>query len=222
MRRAPRRFSRGFGVFVVVLEDSTTLVLSNTPKTLWFGADRQQRRRFNPKIRPFSLVLTHQSIMRRQLDARLTGMDLKIGPRPEDGWIRTIRRALKMSTAELGERMSLSQQRAWRLEQAEVDGSLGLSTLRRAAEALDCSLAYVFVPDEPLEDLVLRQAHHKAEQEISLAFPFMSDREEFAGEIEDRVEARTLELIDTQGLWREAPARARTIRPFRQPPDNRW
>jgi transcriptional regulator with XRE-family HTH domain len=103
--------------------------------------------------------------------------------------------------------MSISASRASRLEQAEVDDSLRLSTLRRAAAALNCRLLYVLVPDEPLEDMVLRQAYRRAEEEVKLS---MSDPTTAspapAGEIEDWLESRTLDLVDHRGLWRQISA----------------
>lgn len=142
--------------------------------------------------------------MRRRLDTRLAGIETAVGSQPPQGWIKAIRQALGMSTPELADRMSVSQQRAWKLEQSEVDGSLRLSTLRRAAEALNCRLLYVFVPEEPLEDMVLRQAELKAQQELVLVFPFETDRDALGEASVERVEARALELIDRQGLWRSS------------------
>jgi predicted DNA-binding mobile mystery protein A len=109
-----------------------------------------------------------------------------------------MREALCMSTVALAERMSISDSRAGRLERAELEDSLRLSTLRRAAEALNCRLLYVLVPLEPLEDMVLRQAYAKAVQELSgAASPPRTEEGR-----EEHLEARTLELVDTRGLWR--------------------
>jgi predicted DNA-binding mobile mystery protein A len=146
-------------------------------------------------------VLTYQSIMRRQLDKRLVGVEAAVGVRPPEGWIRTIRKALGMSTPELADRMSISHQRAWKLERTELEDSLRLSTLRRAAEALNCRLVYVLVPEEPLEDMVMRQAQRKTEEALTFAFPFDSDRDMLSEALAEQVERRALELIDRRGLW---------------------
>jgi predicted DNA-binding mobile mystery protein A len=136
--------------------------------------------------------------MRRRLDQQLGGFDVRMWERPMCGWIREIREALCMSTMALAERMSISGSRAGRVERAELDDSLQLSTLRRAARALNCRLLYVFVPDEPLEDMVLRQAYAKAVEELSsVARPPRTEEGR-----EERLEMRTLELVDTTRLWR--------------------
>jgi predicted DNA-binding mobile mystery protein A len=149
---------------------------------------------------------TYQSIMRRQLDERFAGLGDLIDKRPMDGWIKTIRRALWMSGPELARRMSISSSRASRIERAEMDDSLQLSTLRQAAAALNCRLCYVLVPVEPLEDMVLRQANRRAEEELSLRLPVAPGPTASDGEIDDWLETRTLELVDHGGLWRQDPA----------------
>jgi predicted DNA-binding mobile mystery protein A len=151
-------------------------------------------------------VQTYQSIMRRQLDQQLAGLDGLIGERPMVGWVKTVRRAIWMSSPELAQRMSISSSRASQLERAEVEDALQLSTLRRAAAALNCRLCYVLVPVEPLEDMVLRQAYRRAEEELSLSLPVAPGLHATDGEIEEWLETRTLELIDHGGLWRQNPA----------------
>lgn len=157
-------------------------------------------------------VQTYQSIMRRQLDQRLTGLGGLIGERPMDGWVKTIRRALWMSSPELAQRMSVSSSRANRLERAEVDDLLQLSTLRGAAAALNCRLCYVLVPVEPLENMVLRQAYRRAEEELSLSLPVAPGPNASEGAKEEWLETRTLELVDHGGLWRQNPASGRVPR----------
>ena len=96
---------------------------------------------------------------RRQLDKRL---NLLQGPdnltRPPRGWIRAIREALGMTTAQLGKRLGVSQPRAVTIEKAEAKGSITLDSLERAAQALDCRLVYTLVPRKPLEELVKERA----------------------------------------------------------------
>jgi predicted DNA-binding mobile mystery protein A len=149
-------------------------------------------------------VKTNKSAVRRQLDQRLAGLEERIGTFPLCGWVRAIRLTLGMSTPELAERMAISQSRASRLERAEVEGSIRLSTLRRAAEALNCRLLYVFVPDEPLDQMVRGQARRKAAEELSRSasdLPLASDRALVAEALAEQLEALTVQLVDSQGLW---------------------
>jgi predicted DNA-binding mobile mystery protein A len=77
---------------------------------------------------------------------------------PVRGWIKAVREALGMTTAQLAKRLGIKQPTVVALEQSEARGSIELATLRRVAEALDCTLVYVFVPKKPLESIVRERA----------------------------------------------------------------
>ena len=73
---------------------------------------------------------------------------------PVRGWIKAIREALGMSTAQLASRLGVKQPSVVALEQSEAKGTIELATMRRVAEALDCTLVYALVPNRPLEAAV--------------------------------------------------------------------
>src|SRR5580692_10766542 len=77
---------------------------------------------------------------------------------PVRGWIKAIREALGMSTAQLAKRLGIKQPSLVELEQSETKGTIELATLRRVAEALDCTLVYALVPNKPLESMVRDRA----------------------------------------------------------------
>jgi predicted DNA-binding mobile mystery protein A len=96
---------------------------------------------------------------RSQLDERFR----KLGPAkryapPVRGWIKAIRTALGMSTAQVARRLRVKQPSLVALEQSEAKGTIELATLRRVAEALDCTLVYALVPNKPLETMVRDRA----------------------------------------------------------------
>jgi len=87
----------------------------------------------------------------------------KLGPAkryaaPVRGWIRAIRQALGMTTAQLAGRLNIKQPSLVELEQSEAKGTIELRTLRRVAEALDCTLVYALVPNKPLDIIVRDRA----------------------------------------------------------------
>lgn len=89
---------------------------------------------------------------RSQLDERFR----ELGPAtrytpPVSGWIKALREALGMSTAQLAKRLGIRQPSLVALEQSEAKGTIELATLRRVAEALDCTIVYALVPNKPLE-----------------------------------------------------------------------
>jgi predicted DNA-binding mobile mystery protein A len=145
-----------------------------------------------------------RSVVRRRLDQRLVGLDAQLGPRPQYGWIRTIREALGMSTHELARRMGVSQSRVVQLERSEPTGSMRIAALERAATALNCGFCYALVPHEPLEAMVHRQALERA----SAVLPapryegLTNEQETWASEArEEQIECLAEQYIDRRGLW---------------------
>lgn len=101
---------------------------------------------------------------RQHLDARLGALraQRQALARPNQGWIRAIRRALGMTAAQLGHRMGITQASVSGLEASEMNGSIRLATLQRAAEAMHCMVVYALVPHEALEAMVMKQANKVA------------------------------------------------------------
>ncbi len=77
---------------------------------------------------------------------------------PVRGWIRAVREALGLTTEQLARRLSIKQPSVVALEQSEAKGTIELATLRRVAEALDCTLVYALVPNRPLEAVIRDRA----------------------------------------------------------------
>ena len=103
---------------------------------------------------------TRQAIQSRSsLDERF----MELGPvsrysPPVRGWIKAVREALGMTTAQLAKRVGIKQPTLVAIEQSEAKGSIELATLRRVAEALDCTLVYALVPHKPLEATIRERA----------------------------------------------------------------
>lgn len=103
----------------------------------------------------------------RHLDKRFTGLRrLAQSPRPPKGWLRAIRNALGMTTAQFARRLGVSQPRIIELEQSEVSGSVTLNTLQRAAEGLGCRLVYALIPEKPLAETVRERTELIAERQL--------------------------------------------------------
>lgn len=105
---------------------------------------------------------------RRQIDKRLGRMpNLTQLKRPPKGWIKAMREALGMTMGQLAERLGVSQPRISALEQNEASGTITMESLERAANALDCDLAYVLIPRcGGLNELVEKQAIKTAQQKL--------------------------------------------------------
>jgi len=88
---------------------------------------------------------------------------------PPEGWIRTVRKALGMSGAELGRRMSLTRARIAQAEHAELEGGITLKSMQAAAEAMGCRFVYAFEPPGSIENVIIQQARKKAQAVIGSA-----------------------------------------------------
>jgi len=109
------------------------------------------------------MVTAHEQLDKRLLALRPLAQTL----RPSRGWVRAVRETLGMTTRQLGARLGVSQPRIIKLEKGEVDGSITLGSLERAARALGCRLVYVLVPEKPLGDTLRERALLIADRQLT-------------------------------------------------------
>jgi predicted DNA-binding mobile mystery protein A len=83
---------------------------------------------------------------------------------PRKGWIADIRESLGMTGKDFAQRLGIDPSSAKRLEQSEAKRSITLASLDRAAAALGCRVAYVLIPDQPLEETVRDRASAMVER----------------------------------------------------------
>ena len=83
----------------------------------------------------------YQEIVDRALSRLLQGI-----PVPKEGWIKTVRKALGMSTAHTAKKMNVSQRAIYKLEDAEQKGGITLEKMNQVAESMGCQFVYAIVP----------------------------------------------------------------------------
>ena len=76
------------------------------------------------------------------------------------GWIKTVREAIGMTVSQLAARLGVTQPRITKMESNE--DNLKLSTMKKAAEAMNCEFVYYFKPRTTFQNLVEEQAQKKA------------------------------------------------------------
>lgn len=109
----------------------------------------------------------NMKLIREQLDQKLSPYKLLLSPTlPEKGWIRMMREALGMTTADLAKRTGIQQASLWRIENAELNGEFKLSTMRRIAEGLNMKFVYALMPESSLEAMVQEQAKKIARERL--------------------------------------------------------
>ena len=101
-----------------------------------------------------------QRLLIEQADKKLAEFDsLSSFTIPPNGWVHTIRIALKMSLRQLGNRLKISPQSMKEIEDREANGSLTLKSLKNAGAALDMKLIYGFIPaNQSLNEIIEKRA----------------------------------------------------------------
>jgi predicted DNA-binding mobile mystery protein A len=150
-----------------------------------------------------SMKKTIAATIRRHLDQQIdAARPVAQISRPERGWVNAIRRALGMTEAQLAERMGITQSTLHRLESSEASGKIRLDSLRRAAEALGCEVAYVMIPRAGLEATVRARARDLARAELERVSHSMALEAQDVGVSEAALEERAREILTRGALWR--------------------
>jgi predicted DNA-binding mobile mystery protein A len=116
---------------------------------------------------------------------------------PPEGWLRTVRKALDMSGAQLARRMNVTRARVANIEKEERTGSLTIRTMEGAAAALGCRFVYAIVPETTVNDIIAAQARKKALAIVSTASRHMALESQTLpdSKIAQEVERITADLI---------------------------
>ncbi len=146
-----------------------------------------------------------------QRDRGRSALDLRLAElrpvhrfdRPPRGWVRAIRDSLGMSSVQLARRLGVDQSTAIRLEQSEMNDTVRLGTLRRAAAAMDCTLVYALVPTSSLAQTVIAQSREVAAAELaSVEHTMMLEAQGLDDDGRaDRVASYAADLVDDRRLW---------------------
>lgn len=143
---------------------------------------------------------------RQRLDERLSSLkpEDRFRPPPK-GWIRAIRDALGMTGVQLAKRLHVRPQTVEAIEKSEASESIQLSTLRRAAEAMGCTLVYALVPNSSLENAVHQRARTLAIRDLQRVVHTMRLEAQETGDagMEARIDAYIRDSIKDRDLWNE-------------------
>lgn len=96
--------------------------------------------------------------------AQLAGLDT-----PSEGWLRTARKALGMSGAQLARRMGKTRAAVSNNEKAELDGRITIATMQQMAANMNCRLVYAIIPERDVDEIIEHQARTKARQLVNQA-----------------------------------------------------
>jgi len=152
--------------------------------------------------------MNKKRLIRDQLEVSLRRFESlrNVNP-PAKGWVRAIRDALGMTARQLAKRLGVAQQSVARIERDELTGSVTIKTLRRVAEALDCTFVCGFVPRSTLEATLRHRAQQFSAARLAQASHTMALENQALGTKENEKVLSELvdELIDKSpsSLWDE-------------------
>ena len=91
-----------------------------------------------------------------------------------EGWIATVRKALRMSGAQLARRLGVSRATVSQAEKHEVNGTMTFKNMHRIAEAMECRFVYAIVPSGDVNEIIRAQAERKARSLVGRASVHMA------------------------------------------------
>ena len=106
--------------------------------------------------------MDNKKILRRSYQKKFDLFKKVMIARPQQGWLKTIREFLGMTTTQLAKRLEISQPRIVAMEKNERN--IKISTMERIADVLNCDFSYAFVPRENIDDIIYNQAKKKAQK----------------------------------------------------------
>lgn len=127
-----------------------------------------------------------KKIIRERLDEKLVFLKSFADFQPQQGWIKTIREVLGMSTSQLAKKVGIHQSRISRLENAEKTGHLKLTSLQKIAESLNMKFVYGFVPKETMESMLKDQVKYVALKRLNILESTMSLEKQVLSEDEKK------------------------------------
>ncbi len=139
------------------------------------------------------------ALLRRDLDDLLKRCRRLPPDAPKGGWIRNVREALGLSCEGLARRMGVAPATIAKMEKSEVKGTIQLSSLRRIARAMDCSLVYAIAPKRSLERVLEIRKWNLALKDLSAVLAKRSPLEY------RQLIAAYAQKIDSRRVWKEDP-----------------
>lgn len=110
-----------------------------------------------------------------------------------------------MSAAGLGRRLGVTHTAIFELERSERAGTIRLDSLRRAADALDCTLVYAFVPKRGLDATVRARAEELVDNDLRHVEQTMALERQSVAVAPHTREELIQQLLDSRRLWSRRP-----------------
>jgi len=142
--------------------------------------------------------MVKQKLIIEQLDRKLLKFsDLEKITIPPNGWIYSIRTALRMSLRQLGKMLNITAQSVKEIEEREKTGTISLKVLRQVGQVLNMKLVYGFIPKNKTVEKMIEDRAYEMAKEIVLrtsANMRLEDQENTEERILEAIKEKSLEL----------------------------
>lgn len=121
-----------------------------------------------------------------------------------DSWISYLRQGLGMTLVQLAQKMNTSKSALNQVEKNERLGKVTLSSLQKAADALNADLVYAIIPRQSLGDMRQEQAVRKAKKILAESQLHMElENQELQDEklLQDQLNELIEEIKTSKNLW---------------------
>jgi predicted DNA-binding mobile mystery protein A len=112
-----------------------------------------------------------------------------------------------MSSSQVAARLGITRQGVADQERREVDGTITLAALRKAATAMDCDLYYAIVPRRPADELLRERARRIAAEQLGRIAHSMrlEDQDVPGGEFQQQIEDLAEQILREmpRSIWDE-------------------
>ena len=117
--------------------------------------------------------------------------------KPSEGWLSVIRKALRMSGAEVAVRMGVNRNAIYQAERNEREGAITINQMQKLANAMGGRFVYAIVPEGGVDEVIQAQARRKAESRIRRAGAHMALEKQSLSSVQtkQRIEALADELV---------------------------
>ena len=121
---------------------------------------------------------------------------------PNEGWLRSVRKALSMSGVQLANRLGVTKASVFNTEKAELSGGVTLKKMEQMAQGMGCRFVYFVIPEKPVKDILSDRAKIKAEKIVTQASYQMALEAQALSNKQLRFEVDRLQ----QEILRESPS----------------
>ncbi len=122
---------------------------------------------------------------------------------PPEGWLRTNRKALQMPAKLIMDKAGIKTSELYRIEKAELEGTLTINKLKETANAMGCDFYYAVVPRGEINSLIENKARRHAVKLLHSANVQMQleDQATSLEQIELQVDKVSEQLIKEMPDW---------------------